>query len=79
MPKTALVLSGGGLFGAYQAGAWKALAARFPPDLVVGASAGALNAWCIAGGCTPDELIAQWLDPAAGSLLFHPRALERRA
>jgi NTE family protein len=60
---TALVLSAGGLFGAYQAGAWKALAGRFQPDLVVGASAGALNGWAIAGGASPEELIDVWLNP----------------
>jgi NTE family protein len=60
----ALVLSAGGMFGAYQAGAWKALADLFQPDLVVGASAGAINAWAIAGGRSPADLIASWLDPA---------------
>jgi NTE family protein len=57
----ALVLSAGGMFGAYQAGAWNALADVFEPDLVVGASIGALNGWAIAGGCDPDELIRRWL------------------
>src|SRR5271154_6890559 len=57
----ALVLSGGGMFGAYQAGAWKILADVFQPDLIVGASIGALNGWAIAGGCEPDELIRRWL------------------
>jgi len=52
-----LVLSGGGMYGAYQAGAWKALADVFRPDLIVGTSIGALNGWAIAGGCEPDELI----------------------
>jgi NTE family protein len=56
----ALVLSGGGMFGAYQAGAWKALARTFRPDIVVGVSVGALNAWAIAGGCSPAELCASW-------------------
>ncbi|HWR54532.1 MAG TPA: patatin-like phospholipase family protein [Bryobacteraceae bacterium] len=60
---TALVLSAGGMYGAYQAGAWKALAGRLRPDLVVGASVGALNAWAIAGGVPPEELIASWLEP----------------
>src|SRR5579872_2995924 len=56
-----LVLSAGGMYGAYQAGAWKALADVFQPDLVVGASIGAVNGWAIAGGCDPDELIDRWL------------------
>ena len=59
---TALVLSAGGMFGAYQAGAWKALAEFFQPDLIVGASIGAVNGWAIAGGCDPDELIRLWLN-----------------
>jgi NTE family protein len=57
----ALVLSAGGMYGAYQAGAWKALADVFRPDLVVGASIGAITGWAIAGGCDPDELIERWL------------------
>ena len=60
----ALVLSGGGLFGAWQAGAWSALAGRISPDLIVGASVGSLNGYVIASGATPDELRAMWLDPA---------------
>jgi NTE family protein len=59
----ALVLSGGGLFGAWQAGAWSVLAADLRPDLIVGASVGSLNGYLIAGGATPDELRALWLDP----------------
>jgi len=62
----ALVLSGGGLFGAWQAGAWSALAGRLQPDLVVGASVGSLNGYLIAGGASPDELRELWLDPGFG-------------
>ncbi len=62
----ALVLSGGGLFGAWQAGAWSALAERVRPDLIVGASVGSLNGYLIAGGATPDDLRALWLDPGFG-------------
>jgi len=64
MVTSALVLSAGGMFGAYQAGVWKALAPVFRPDLVVGTSAGSLNGWAIAGGCAPEELTGFWLDPA---------------
>jgi NTE family protein len=66
----ALVLSAGGMYGSYQAGAWKALAGVFQPDLIVGASIGAVNGWAIAGGCAPDELIRRWLnmEPARTSL-----------
>ena len=69
MEKTALVLSAGGFLAAYQAGAWKALRDRFQPDIVVGSSAGALNGWAIAGGCDPDELIRDWLDPANSRMM----------
>jgi NTE family protein len=64
---TALVLSAGGMYGAYQAGAWRALADVFRPDLVVGASIGALNGWAIAGGCDPDDLVERWLQLDAAS------------
>jgi len=57
----ALVLSAGGMYGAYQVGAWKVLADTFRPDLVVGASIGAINGWAIAGGCDPDALIDRWM------------------
>ena len=89
MGKTALVLSGGALFTSYQVGAWRALAGSIKPDMYVGTSAGALNAWCLAGGQTPDELIEEWLDERTGLLtgtrnsipfrgLFDRRALEIR-
>src|ERR1700722_19451749 len=67
--KTALVLSAGGMFGAYQAGAYQAIAELAPPDIVVGASVGALNGWTIARGCTPDHLIERCRVPAAGDAL----------
>lgn len=56
----ALVLSGGGLFGAWQAGAWTALAGSWQPDLVVGASVGSLNGYLIACGAEPDMLKNLW-------------------
>jgi NTE family protein len=89
--KTALVLSGGGMFGAYQAGVWKALAPRFRPDMIAGASVGALNGYLIAAEASPETVEAQWLDPAAAEMmsyrfprtpwsgLFDPRPLERHA
>jgi len=66
---TALVLSAGGMFGAYQAGAWKALADKVQPDIIVGASVGALNGWAIASRCPPDELIDRWRTPATANIL----------
>lgn len=71
---TALMLSAGGMFGAYQAGVWKALARDFRLDLVVGASIGALNGWAIAGGCDPDELERYWLDERSRLRLAFPRS-----
>jgi NTE family protein len=73
--KTALVLSGGGMFGAWQAGAWRALAPRFQPDLVVGASVGSLNGYAIASGATPDELAEFWMRPETGVLNRLPRTI----
>ena len=72
--KTALVLSAGGMFGAYQAGAWKELSPYFQPDVVVGTSVGALNGWTIAGGVAPDELLRYWSDESLAAFL---RPLER--
>lgn len=66
--RTALVLSGGGMFGAWQVGAWRALAEHWRPDLVVGASVGSLNGYAIAGGATPEELSEFWLRPELAEL-----------
>ncbi|HZL57950.1 MAG TPA: patatin-like phospholipase family protein [Bryobacteraceae bacterium] len=89
--KTALVLSAGGMFGAYRAGARQAIAERFQPDIAIGASVGALNGWLIASGCPPEQVIEQWRDPAAGAVLklfpnagwrrgwFNPEPLRARA
>ena len=73
---TALVLSAGGMFAAWQAGVWKALHKNFQPSLIVGASAGALNGWLIAGGATPDELVRAWLNPAVRKILRPTRKAE---
>jgi len=70
--KTALVLSAGGMFGAYQAGVWSVLADVFEPDLIVGASIGSINGWAIAGGCPPAQLVERWLDmECAASYRWH--------
>ncbi len=67
----ALVLSAGGFWAAWQAGAWSVLRERFRPGLIVGASAGAWNGWAIAGGASPEELARDWLDPRmAGVIRF---------
>ena len=84
--KRALVLSGGGMFGAWQAGAWSVLAKTFQPDVVVGASVGSLNGYAIASGCSPEELCALWtragvagfdrLDDTIASLMRRPLQVE---
>jgi predicted acylesterase/phospholipase RssA len=57
---TALVLSAGGMFGAYQAGACEVLLPKIRPCIFAGASVGALNCWALAGGCSAPELIEVW-------------------
>ena len=77
---TALVLSAGGMFAAWEAGVWKALAGRVRPDLIIGASAGAWNGWLIASGATPEQVIREWYDPTiAATWLFRPELLRRKA
>ena len=59
----ALVLSGGAGFGAYQIGAWQALQeADWEPDIVVGASVGAVNAYLISRDASLSDLREIWLD-----------------
>jgi NTE family protein len=69
MSRTALVLSAGGMFAAWEIGVWKVLRDHFTPDLIVGASAGAWNGWAIAGGATAEELAREWLDPSTATLM----------
>jgi len=57
------------MFGAYQAGAWKALQPVFQPDAVVGCSVGSINGWAIASGIPAGELIRTWLDPRCAALM----------
>src|SRR5215472_6852440 len=85
---TALVLSAGGLYAAWEVGVWKALHQRFQPDIVVGASAGAWNGWAIASGATPEELESEWLDKSTSKLMpfglhitgcLRPEALHAKA
>lgn len=73
----ALVLSGGGLFGAWQAGAWSALEGRITPDLIVGASVGSLNGYVIASGGSSGELRSMWLDPAFARFADLPHNIRR--
>ncbi len=85
---TALVLSAGGMYAAWEVGVWKALCGHVSIDLVAGASAGAWNGWAIAGGATVEDLEGEWLDPAIGRILawgphstglLRPDALHRKA
>ena len=57
------------MFGAYQAGVWREIERVLRPDLVVGASVGALNGWKIAGGASGGELAEAWLRHGAAGLL----------
>ncbi|GIX42549.1 MAG: alpha/beta hydrolase [Leptospiraceae bacterium] len=60
-PKRALILSGGGARGAYQAGVLKFLKEMdWEPDLICGTSVGAVNAVAIGCGLTPEEIALLW-------------------
>ena len=57
----ALVLSGGGGRGAYQAGVWAWLdEQRWRPDLICGSSVGSINGAAIAGGMGADGIRDLW-------------------
>ena len=59
-------MSGGGGFGAYQVGAWRALEeARWRPDVVLGTSIGAVNAFLISRGVNAVELRRAWVEMPA--------------
>ena len=75
--KRALVFSGGGVFGAWQAGVWRGLTARFeqPPEMIVGASVGSLNGYAIAGGSSAEELCEFWRQPGIGKFRRLPETI----
>lgn len=57
----ALVLSGGGARGAFQAGVWKWLQeAGWAPDLICGSSVGAVNAVAIGSGISVEKICRLW-------------------
>ncbi len=59
--KRALILSGGGARGAYQAGVLKFLKEmNWEPDLICGTSVGAVNAVALGCGLTPSEIALLW-------------------
>ncbi len=60
-PKKALILSGGGARGAYQAGVLKFLKEmNWEPDLICGTSVGAINAVAIGCGLSVEDIILLW-------------------
>jgi predicted acylesterase/phospholipase RssA len=61
------------MFGAWQAGAWRSLAPRFEPDLVVGASVGSLNGYAIAARWSAADLCHCWLRPGVASFQNLPK------
>jgi NTE family protein len=65
----ALVLSAGGLWAAWEVGAWKVFSETCRPDLIVGTSAGAWNGWAIASGCSVAELEQLWRDPSTAHIM----------
>ena len=73
-PRIALVLAGGNALGAYGAGAYEAMHGRgYLPDLISGASIGAINGAIIAGNALErrvDKLREFWIDAA----MFSPNA-----
>jgi len=58
--RTALVLSGGGSKGAFEAGAISILLQHFTPDLIIATSVGAINGALIAGGTPPKKIEEYW-------------------
>ena len=64
------------MFGAWQAGAWRSLAPRFKPDLVIGASVGSLNGYAIASGRSAEELCYWWQRPGIASFENLPKIVQ---
>src|ERR1700685_3734806 len=62
-PVRALILSGGGARGAYEAGVAAALAEQMNFDIVCGTSIGAVNGFAVAQGMA-DQLEAIWREAA---------------
>lgn len=65
MSTRALILSGGGARGAYQAGVYRYLSEiNWKPDLISGTSVGAINACAISSGFDAQKLQTFWLNIA---------------
>lgn len=67
-PVRALILSGGGARGAYEAGVAAALTERMHFDIVCGTSIGAINGFAVAQGMA-GELEAIWHEAAEGNIV----------
>jgi NTE family protein len=77
---TALVLSAGGMWAAWEVGAWRVLRERIRPDLIVGASAGAWNGLAIAGGASPEDLEREWMHESMANVFrARPHRLYEKA
>ena len=58
--RTALILSGGGSRGAFEAGALQVILKHITPDCIIATSIGAINGAFIAGGGSPEQLVQRW-------------------
>ncbi len=65
------------MFGAWQAGAWRALAPTFKPDLIVGASVGSLNGYAIASGWSAGDLCNWWMQPGVAGFDHLPETARK--
>jgi len=65
------------MFGAWQAGACRALSPTFQPDLIVGASVGSLNGYALASGWSADELCNWWLQPGVAGFEHLPETARK--
>lgn len=74
--KRALVLSGGGARGSFQAGVWKYLTEiGWEPDILCGTSIGAINAAAIASGMDVSTMIHLWTFYNRRKI-YHPNFLQ---
>lgn len=69
--RTALILTGGGARGAFEAGAISAIMKKVPIDLIIGTSIGAINGAFIAGGGNPQDLEDIWSAAKFENLIPH--------
>ena len=65
------------MFGAWQAGAWKAIEPFFQPDMIVGASVGSLNGYALGCRWTGEELCGLWRRPQPRGIGHLPDLVEQ--